>query len=118
MIPYDAAMAVYRNEPCARSFFDDFTLHMKHGFVFSTPDYFIMGRPVNSKAAEAQIVDPACTFKPEECDCWHVYLMAGDVTKVWNIMPYPLPKVSFERRNELRFYTLDSIRRIQTNPIP
>ena len=77
-----------------------------------------MGRPVDSAGRHEDIVNPAFEFPREKCDCWHVYLMAGDTTRVWDIMPYPLPKISFERRNELRFYALDSIRRIQTNPIP
>lgn len=111
-------MEVFTQEPCARSFELDVELHLMFGFVFATPDFFIMGRPVDSAGRHEDIVNPSFEFPKDKCDCWMVYLMAGDVTKVWNIMPYPLPKVCFERRNELRFYSLDSIRRIQTNPIP
>jgi len=46
------------------------------------------------------------------CDAWHVYLMAGDIAKVWSILPWELPLITIERRNVLKVYSLDSIRRL------
>lgn len=112
MTPYEQARAVYLSEPCARTFEEDLGLHLARGFVFSTPKYFIMGRPVQKEVEAWKIVDPSVYFPPELCNCWHVFVMAGDVSKVWDILPWPLGTISFERRNELRFYSAERIRRL------
>lgn len=112
MSPYFEAKAVYDREPCVRTFEEDLLIHFQHGFVFSTPDYFIMGRPVDLQAEHALIVNPAHIFPREKCNCWHIYLMAGSPKPAWDIMPWPLGWFSFERRNELRFYPVDRIRRL------
>lgn len=112
MSPFEQAAAVYEHEPCARSFADDLKLHLLHGFVFSTPHYFIMGKPVVRGAQTALIVNPGCIFAWPECDCWHIYLMAGDPSPAWQIMPWPLPWFSWERKNELRYYSAERIKRL------
>lgn len=112
MSPYETAREVYVKEPCARTFDEDLATHLRAGFVFSTPDYFIMGRAVWSKAPAHLILDPRNPFVREVCDCWMIYLAAGDMTKAWEIMPWPLPLFSFERRNELRFYKAADMKRL------
>jgi hypothetical protein len=112
MTPYAEAAAVYDREPCARCFAADLALHLAGGFVFSTPKFFIMGRAVRRDAPLACIVDPAFAFARESADCWHVYLMAGDVAAAWSVLPWSLPWISFERKNELRVYSLSDIRRL------
>lgn len=111
MTPIDLARRVYRLEPCARTFEEDMGWHLNHGFVYSTPDFFVMGRPVKS-GAKPEIIVSLERFPATVCDCWHVYLMAGDMSKAWGILPWELPLVSIERRNVLKFYRLDSIRRL------
>ena len=111
MTPYEKARQVYNLEPCVRTFEHDTFLHLMNGFVFSTPDFFVMGRGVKSKADPRMIVNPEFNFGRELQDCWHVYLMAGDMSKAWGILPYPLPMFSLERRNELRFYRFEDIAR-------
>jgi hypothetical protein len=110
--PVELAMQVYQREPCARSYDEDLYLHFINGFVFSTPEFFIMGRAVVSTEDHSEIVNPAVSFPRVRCDCWHIYLMAGDTAKAWSIMPWPLPLFSFERRNELRFYQSERIRKL------
>jgi hypothetical protein len=110
--PYTEARAIYDREPCARTFQQDLDFHFRFGFVFSAPRFFIMGRPVIKGAPPAAIVNPAVQFNGEECDCWHVYLMAGDLAKIWEIVPWPLPWCSWERKNELRFTRFAAIRRL------
>ncbi len=112
MIPYEEAKAVYSREPCKRTFDEDVLLHLQFGFIFSTPEFFIMGRPVDSTAPAADVVNPGVSFPPESCDCWHIYLMAGNCGKAWSIMPWHLPLVSWERRNELRFYSAKEVERL------
>lgn len=104
------AVAVYRREHCTRSFEQDLLLHSQHGYVFNEAAFFIMGRPVRHDAPAALIVNPEFLFPAANCDCWHVYLAAGDLSRAWDMLPYPLPWLSFERKNELRFYEAKRIR--------
>jgi hypothetical protein len=111
MAPIDLARYVYKREPCARTFEADLTWHLENGFVFSRPDFFVMGRPVNRHASPALIVGQY-RFPSVVADCWHVYLMAGNVARAWSMLPWELEWVSFERGNVLRFHRLASIRRL------
>jgi hypothetical protein len=76
--------------------------------VFSTPDYFVMGRAVCKDAPHADIVNPWVNFPSG--DCWHLYLFAGPMQAAFDLAPYHLNFVSYERRNLLRVHPLDRIR--------
>ncbi len=104
MTPFEQAAQVYEREPCARTFATDLFLHLRNGYVLSTPTFFVMARPVNSEAAASLVVDPAHVFTLAECDAWLIYLMAGDMAEAWGHFPFPLPKIGFERGNRLRYY--------------
>ncbi len=117
MTPYEEARAVYAKEPSARSFELELHLHLMNGYVVSRPDFFIMGRHVDSKGHPDKIVDPSWLFHPDACDCWHVALMAGDIARSLDALPWELPLVSFERKNDLRFVPLASIRRLSAGGI-
>jgi len=110
--PFQQAAEAFLAEPHARSLTEDLEAHLINGFVFSRPDYFVMGRPVIRTAPEAQIVDPWHRFPSGQCDCWHVYLMAGNMAKAWEILPWAMPWMSFERKNELRFVPLEAMKRL------
>jgi hypothetical protein len=112
MTPVEQAAAVYEREACARTFREDLEAHLLHGFVFSRPDFFIMGRPVAKGADYALVVDPWHHFPSAECDCWNIYLFAGNVTPAWRILPWELPWFCWERKNELRYYHASAIRRL------
>lgn len=86
--------------------------HLNNGFLHSTPSYFIMGRPVNSKAAMGEILNYGHEFEPAECDAWHVALAAGKLSDAWAIMPWPLPLMGFDRDGELRFYPTNQVKRL------
>lgn len=111
MTPLEQAVAVYSREPCARTFDEDLRLHLENGYVVSTPDFFVMARPVWRGMNEFLIVNPAEGCHPAFRDCWHVYLLAGSIQKALTALPYDLPWMSWERGNVLRFFRLDSIRR-------
>lgn len=114
MKPIDQARVIYEREWCANPFEVDLQLHLSNGFVFSTPDFFIMGRPVPRGAYFGQIVNPAVVFAPELCDCWHVHVLAGNASKAWSILPYPLQWLGYQRNNELRFFPMADMQRILT----
>ena len=100
--PIMDASRVYQKEECARTFDIDLILHLKHGYVFSTPEAFMMIRPVRTDSDYEKITDPEYNY--EEPDAWLVYLAAGDLKMLWKYEPWPLPMIGFERENEIRFY--------------
>lgn len=110
MTPAQQAAAVYRREECARTFQEDLEAHMLNGYVFNTPTFFMMGRPVARLADPKLIVNPWHKFEREACDCWLVYLYAGDLREWLRYVPYRLPWVGFERGNVLRFHRFARIR--------
>lgn len=103
------AMAIYEREPCLRSFWDDLFIHIMSGFVLKTDKIFIMARPVNSKAPRGLIVDPIFPFVQDEWDCWHMHVVAGDITHCWDYFPYRLKYVSWELKNQFRIYEHERI---------
>ena len=112
MTPVWMAAAVYEAEPCARSFREDLEAHLQNGYVISTPTAFVMGRPVDSGADPAQIVDPWHEFDPEECDAWLVYLAAGNIADVLRQEPFPLTFFMWERKNVLRRFHAKTVKRL------
>jgi hypothetical protein len=101
--PVSAAMKVYETEHCPRTFEKDLELHLRHGLVYSDNDVFVAARPVYREWPKILITDPSW-YTAGPGDCWHVYLCAGMMRKLFWLAPFPLPWVSFERKNRIRFY--------------
>lgn len=116
MTSYEKALQVMKREHQGHSFDYALTWHLLNGFVFSRPDFFVMGRPVIKWAAPELIVDPSHRFPSGQCDCWHIYLLAGLHEKAWSVMPWELPWLSWERGNDLRFYEVERIKRLSLDP--
>ena len=105
-----------------RTFQHDLQLHLAHAYVFSTPEEFMMGRPVDSKASEEDIRNPAVVFDRDDSDCWYIYAYAsrnqhfenwaGLVEKALRWMPYELPLVAWDRRRRKRMLFF-SVQRFQ-----
>lgn len=81
--------------------------HLIGGYVISTPEVFLLFRPVDSRRPDL-FDDPWAVF--EEVDTWFCYLAAGDLSQFGRFMPYPLPFVAWNRKNSLRFHTLPQTR--------
>jgi hypothetical protein len=109
MTPFEQALAVYVQEPCARTFADDLEAHLRYGLVISTPEYFLMARKVIKDAPPREITDSWFYFNQNLANCWHVWLLAGDIRMAFLSADVRLPWVSFEKRNKIRFYTWESI---------
>ena len=49
----------------------------------------------------------------DKLDCWYVHYATGNLNRLFEICPYDVEWVAFERGDEpLRFYKLDRIRRL------
>ena len=105
--PYMLARQIWTQEECARTFEEDLVFHLNHGYVIATPDVFAMFRWVDSTASEEEILGNE-TFS--HADCWHVYAYAGDFSQAESLFPFPLPWISFERKNKLRIYRFQKMR--------
>ena len=95
--PIDAIREEYRLHPREESFQVYLDWHIENGFVFSTPQFFIMGRAIKVYDEDAKTkhgIDNFAVWEREEENCWFVHSMAGDLSKAWDILPYPLPFLS------------------------
>jgi len=109
LTPVEGAARVYEKENSARSFREDLEAHLINGYVFSTPEYFCMGRPVSKTAAHEDIVNPWVDFPRERCDAWMVYLVAGDMKAAWKCFPFPLKWIGFEKNNVLQWHDFQAL---------
>lgn len=91
-------------------FDSELAAHLAHGFVISTPDAFLMGRPVSSDAPHGLLADPFHRFPAADCDAWMVWLAAGDLRAIWRMVPYRLPWIAWARREgPLKWFSFDSV---------
>ena len=116
MTPYAQTVADWQARPRPYSLRHYEDVHKRQGFLFSTPEFYVMGRPVRKYAPMEQILDVEHVFATGTCDCWYVFLMAGDTRKAWSILPYELPWMCWQRDNdpldELRFYETRRLMRL------
>jgi len=117
MTPLDKVRGLYTAQS-PRTFAEDLTAHMQHGYVFSTPEYLLMIRPVWSKATQQHINDVWMVFPPHLCNAWYVYAFAlrddqglhGLVKNLLTHMPFYLPLVAWERSGHaLTFFSTDKL---------
>lgn len=113
MTPIDRVRMLYTaNSP--RTFEEDVAAHLNHGYLFSTPEYFLMARPVYSEATQEQMNNVWQTFHPTLWDTWYIYAfavrddsgLAGLVKKLLRHMPFFLPLLAWERSGQpLEFFS-------------
>jgi len=100
MRPIDKAKEECYDNESPRSFGEDLSFYLRHGYVYSGDEMFVMARPVSRKDIRF-VLDYKFTYKPNTWDTWFVYLGCGDsVTRFFNIAPFKTPFVSWHRREE------------------
>lgn len=113
---FEALEKLYAQKGAEEPFANYVIEHAKNGFVYSTPDFFVMGRPVVRSASEAVIRDATHAFPPAECDAWFVHAAAGNIPKMWATMPWPLEWIGWTRLrdplDELTFVRTESLKRL------
>ena len=107
-MPAIRARALY-GEDDPTGFRNDLEAHLLGGVVISTPEVFLMGRPVCSTAPIPEISDPWQAFPGPHCDAWFVWCGAGTVGAMLEAMPYPLPRIGWGRGGAVRFYELSRL---------
>jgi hypothetical protein len=79
------------------------------GQVHITPELFVLARPVRREWPDERICDPQEVAT--EPDCWHVWLLAGDIAAALRLLPYPLPFMSWHRGDRFRVYRIEDVLR-------
>jgi len=108
MSPIDVMAEMWdEGQPSPRSFLQDLYthLHLESGFVFSTPSFFMMGRPVDLGADHFDILNPSMEFKNP--NAWFVYGLAGDFREAMAHVPYYLPAIGWERRDSVKWWPMN-----------
>lgn len=100
MSPYDQCKEKYEESEHDKSWLDMLAWYGAEGFVFLTPNYCAVG-------IEAEV---------EGKTCWYVAAAAGNLSRMWEVLPYPLEWVCFRRmlggKEELRLYRTEDLRRM------
>ena len=108
--PAMEAMALYLKYPQPRTFDDDLMAHLVTGYVISTPDSFIMGRPVDRFASWDKITNPYSKFSKDEANTWLVHIFVGSRRNMLDTLPFPLQWVGWSRRNRpIKYYDFNSL---------
>lgn len=93
MTPAEQAAALCRER--GASFREELEAHLLRGWVFSTPEAFLMGRAV---ARSADVTDLATIYPAAECNAWFVWLAVGRWPRLLSFMPYALPWIGWHRQ--------------------
>jgi hypothetical protein len=115
--PLDKVRGLYTAQS-PRTFAEDLTAHMQHGYVFSTPEYLMMARPVWTQMTQEAINDVWCNPPQPLWNAWYIYAFAlredqglqGLVKNLLTHMPFYLPLVAWERTGHaLTFFSTDKL---------
>jgi len=81
--------------------------HFQNGYVFNTPDLFILARQISIDWTDEEILDP--WQSDPQGSVWHVWLYAGDMKAIAKLIPYKLPYITFHRAGKLKTYSMKEI---------
>src|SRR5688572_27592920 len=94
MTPYEQLLALYRAHP-ERSLSTDLEYFMRTGYVFSTPDYIVIG----SRMWNGWFV--------------HAAVGVGHIGDILRSVPYSLPYIGWARENgEIKWYATRTVERL------
>ena len=117
--PYEQIEALYEKtkKQGDLDFYYWLELHMRHGFVYSTPDFFVMAKAVNRGAWAGDVGDARMIFEQKDCDCWFISALAGNVLKAWEVLPRPYVWFAFARGarcsdGPIKFYPTDRLKKL------
>jgi hypothetical protein len=102
MTPYQIARATHRRDPDNDPWEEVLHAHLLTGYVISTPEVFLMFRPVDSRANPLEFDRPWISYSTP--DQWHVYMASGDISQMVPFFPPVFDTISMVRKNRLRVY--------------
>ena len=86
------------------------THYLINGVTYCDNKLFVMAIMHNKELLEGKNSEKEL----DKLDCWYIHYAAGDMKRLFEICPYELEWVAFERGDfkPLKFYKLDRIRRL------
>lgn len=97
------------------SFHYDVDQYMKHGYVYSGRDLFVMARLCNHNATPGELENMELYWPAEETDCWHVQAAAGDLSRIFDICPVALPYARWVNRGRQFIVPMEKARKLLTS---
>ena len=95
-------------EICDLDMCQDIAVYAGNGYVFITPDTFLLGKAVDSKSEE----HPMNQWNVKNPDAWYVHMSVGKVHDFFKFIPYKLPLIGWMRETKkqaIRWYDFDRI---------
>ena len=113
--PIWIAKEAYEADEHCFSWRESLHAHLAQGYCISRPDYFIMARPVIKDAPESLILDCNYEFDLQHCNCWHVWMAAGDALhSLWTLTPHEFEWASFQSLKakgfDIRYHSLERLK--------
>jgi hypothetical protein len=100
MPPYLTAYHKYHERPPAIGWTHALDFHLQHGMILSTPDCFVMLRPIPDDAADADIIALKNWPIPSPTT-WHIWMAAGNLTALLGLAKFHrIEHLTFQRRDE------------------
>ena len=97
-------------DQCEIDMHQDIAAYCGNGYVFITPESFLLGKAVDSKSE----VKPQDQWNVKNPDAWYVHMAIGGVKEFIRKIPYRLPKVGWSRATKnqpIRWYDFNKIQR-------
>lgn len=93
------------------NYFEIINYYGEHGYIYSDNQLLLLAMPHNIENLinEKQL---------DTCNCWYVHYASGNLKRAFEIMPYELEWVAFERGDDkpIKKYNLKKLRkRIEKN---
>jgi hypothetical protein len=81
--PYERIYSQYRDKMPDADFSKIVGWHLQHCYLFSTPEFFCMARPVSRFAPESEVRECTTIFSPYRSDAWYFHAFSGDMSAIW-----------------------------------
>ena len=97
MIPAEAILRLFRVAGNPDGFRNMIDAYVSAGYFYSGCDAMIAAKHCPRDCVEEASRDPWMFWPREESDCWYVYAAAGEFKRFFEVAPFRLEFVSFER---------------------
>ena len=112
MNPPDELRSLYNRFSRHRDFGSDLETFLALHYVFATPDYIVLAKPVIKGSPEADIIEPTFLFCLEQCDTWFIFACACSKKDFVAFIPFDLTWIAWQRSGaRLRYWTLEHFRK-------
>ncbi len=108
MNPYLQARHAFHAEPPGMPWSDMLRAHYLHGYVINIPDGFACARRVSATWPDHRLLAPS-QIDPKG-DALHVYICAGNLRRMLQLMPEDLPPMLTFQRRSYRIHRLPTAR--------